>query len=326
MLNWILFIAAGLIWGSSFLLIKVGVRELDALSLVTGRIVISALVFGLALLLLRKRIPRDGRTLFGLALIGLLNTALPFVLITWAEQYIDSSLAGVLNGTVPLFSLVIAHLALADDKIDLNKLLGLIAGFAGVVILTVGGSGGNPSTPAESANGAASAFGGPLAAQLAMLAASLCYALSAVYIRRNLRHVEPITIAGTASFSAAAMMLALTLAVVRPLPVIGAFSADVVLAVITLGVVNTFVANSMYYVLLRNWGASRATMVTYLPPPVSIALGALVAREAVTWRLIIGAMLIVGGVAVANWKHLRALFAPSAVLKAPDGPTAPARQ
>src|SRR4051794_29723559 len=116
MKNWLMFGACGLIWGSSFLLIKIGVQELTPLQLVTGRIGLTAIAFIITLAALRKRIPFDRKTVILISLVGFLNTAVPFVLITWAEQHIDSGLAGVLNATVPLFSIVIAHLAIHDDK------------------------------------------------------------------------------------------------------------------------------------------------------------------------------------------------------------------
>lgn len=292
MKNWVLFGTLGLIWGSSFLLIKIGVQELDAFSLVAGRLTLAAVAFGLMLYLTRRAIPRDWRTLGNLTINGIGATALPFVLITWGEQYIDSGLTGILNSTTPLFSLVIAHLALRDDRITLGKLLGLIAGFTGVLLLAARGM--DPAHP------------NPIEGQLAVLGASFCYAASAVHVRRNLRHLDPPTVAGFSLMAGALIMLVLTLMLVRPLPVIGALSAGVVLAVISLALFNTFIANLMYYTLIENWGASRATMVTYLVGPASLVIGALLGSEVIDARLVIGAVLIVGGIALANmWRGRR---------------------
>lgn len=137
MLNLTLFGLLGVIWGSSFLLIKIGVRELDAFSLVAGRMSIAALAFGILLLATRQVMARKAADLLKLAVVGVLNSALPFVLIAWSEQWLDSSLAGVLNATTPLFSLIIAHFALTDDRITANKLFGLIVGFFGVIVLAL---------------------------------------------------------------------------------------------------------------------------------------------------------------------------------------------
>src|SRR5512142_234448 len=172
MSNWLMFGSLGLIWGSSFLLIKIGLQQLDALSLVSARIGIAAIAFVCALAVMRKRLPPDRRTRINLAITGIINTAIPFILITWGENTIDSGLASVLDATVPLFSIVIAHLALHDDKITMGKIMGLITGFAGVLLLAL-----RHSDPAHVNS---------LTGQLAVLAAAVCYACGAVFIRRNL--------------------------------------------------------------------------------------------------------------------------------------------
>ncbi len=285
MIYWALFWTLGLIWGSSFLLIKIGVQELNPLSLVSGRLGVAAIAFAVTLALTRKPIPRDRKTLISLAIIGITNTALPFVLITWAESHIDSGLASVLNATVPLFSIVMAHVALQDDKIHTGKVMGLITGFMGVVMLAL-----------RSTSGQAS----PIEGMVAMLAATLSYAFSAVFIRRNLRHVDSTVTAGVSSIVGAVAVLTFTLLTVRPLPIISALMPQTALAVITLGVANTFIANSIFFYLIRNWGASRTTLVTYVLPPIGLLLGALIAHEQIDLQLIVGAALIIGGVALAN--------------------------
>lgn len=295
MKNWLLFGLLGLIWGSSFLLIKIGVRELDALSFVTGRIGLATLGFVILFVVLRKRLPSDLGTLGKIAVVGLMNIALPFGLISWGETRIDSGLAGVLNATVPLFGLVFAHLALADDKITIYKIFGLLSGFIGVVVLATRSAG--------------TGQGNPLDGQLAVLAAAGCYGFSAVYIRRTLRHVQPMVVAGGSLGFGTLIMLVATLIFVNPLPNPLALSPDVVLAVLVIGVLNTFVAYLIFYYLLDQWGASRTTMVTYLMPPISLALGVLFGSEQPDLRLIVGAVLIVGGVGFANFAQLRILFA-----------------
>jgi drug/metabolite transporter (DMT)-like permease len=291
MKNWIMFGLLGLIWGSSFLLIKVGIVELSPLELVSGRLGLTAIAFLIAMAVLRKRIPTDRKTLLFLSLIGITNTAIPFVLITTAETTIDSGLAGVLNATVPLFSIVIAHFALHDDKIHGGKLLGLLTGFVGIIILASRSA--DPNHP------------NPIEGQIAMLFATFSYAASAVIIRRYLRHVEPFITAATATTFGAVIVIVVTLLFVRPLTYIPSLQAQTVLTVVVLAIVNTFIANSMYYVLISNWGASRATLVVYLMPPISLALGALANQERIDLTLIIGAALIIAGVALANFSNLR---------------------
>lgn len=301
MKTWVLFGLLGLIWGCSFLLIKIGIRGLDAVALtsgsfavslviVSGRLGVSALAFITALAALRKKLPSDTGTLAKLALIGIINTALPFMLITWGETSIDTGLAGVLNSTTPLFSLIIAHLALADDKINLNKLIGLIAGFAGVMLLAT-----RSADPSHQ---------NPLAGQLAVLGAACAYACSAVFTRRTLRHLEPLVVAGVSHMFGAVAVLFFTFIVVRPVVNLAIVPGDAILSVITLGIVNTFLANTMYFTILAAWGASRTTMVTYLISPVGLAVGALFNHEVLDLRLIVGAALVLCGVAVVNMRYM----------------------
>lgn len=302
MLNYSLFVTLSLIWGSSYLLIKIGVRELDALSLVSGRLSLAALFCLLALYVMRRPLPRDPKTLLNILVVGILNTAVPFVLITWGEKSIDSGLAGVLNGTTPLFSLVIAHFATQDDRFNTRKLFGLLAGFAGVALLATRSIDGSTNNSIEG--------------QLAVLGASCSYAISAVIIRRNLRHIEPMVAAGSALVVGAVVVSTITLLFVHPLPVISALASDVVLAVVMLAFLNTFIANTIYYRLVGAWGASRATTVTYLISPLSLAVGALFGSEQPDGRLLIGAALVVGGVVVVNLRRAPASAAQPAPVPA----------
>ncbi|MCC7207625.1 MAG: DMT family transporter, partial [Anaerolineae bacterium] len=253
---WVMFVVLAVIWGSSFLLIKIGVGELDAISLVTARISIAALAFLATLAIMRKPLPRTAREWRDIIIVGITNTTLPFVLITWGEEAIDSGLAGVLNGTTPLFSLVLAHLTLHDDRINLGKILGIITGFAGVLLLTTG------SGSAGLAN--------PIERQLAILGASASYAFATVYMRLKLRHIESFTMAGMSLAVGAVAALAMLLLTVRPLPNVANLSTGVIVAVIVLGLLNTYIAYFFFFSLLRSWPPSRVTMVTWLVAPASL--------------------------------------------------------
>lgn len=182
---WAGFLTLGLIWGSSFLLIKVGVAELTPLQLVGLRIGTAAVAMLLTLYLTGHRFPRDRASVGGLVVAGLFNTAVPFFLITWGEQSIASGLATVLNATVPLFSLVIAHFALQDERITGMKVLGLVSGFVGIIVLASRSLGQEEVT-------------GSLAGQGAVLLAALCYAGTTVFVRRNLRHLQPLVVSSGA--------------------------------------------------------------------------------------------------------------------------------
>lgn len=286
--NWLLFGTLGLIWGSSFLLIKIGVQELSPLTLVSGRLGVTAIAFIVLFLVLRKRVPRDRKTLTNLAVAAVVNTVAPFLIITWAENSIDSGLASVLQATVPLFSIVIAHVALQDDKIHRGKFLGLVTGMIGVILLAL------RSSDPKHVNA--------IEGQIAMLVASMFYAIGAVYVRRMLRGLEPVVSAGVSMIVAALVVIVLTLFIVRPLPNVAALQPGTILAVVGLGVINTFIAYIIYYRLIANWGASRTTMVTYIVPLMGLLLGTFLGHEPVDINLLAGTVLIIGGVALANWR------------------------
>src|SRR5258706_2873441 len=133
--EWGLFFLISAIWGSSFLFIKLGLEELTPFTLVMLRLTFGAGGLWIIIAALRLPLPKDWGTIARLCLLGLTNTALPFALITWGETHIDSGVASVLNGTVPLFSLIIAHFFLADEKMTWLRLGGLITGFLGVTLI-----------------------------------------------------------------------------------------------------------------------------------------------------------------------------------------------
>lgn len=287
MRNWLLFWGLGLIWGSSFLLIKVAVDAFGPLPLVSVRLGLAATFMAIFLRATGRHWPTGARERAALLAVGVLNTAVPFTLITWGEQDIDSGLATVLNATVPLFTLVIAHVGLPDERITSQKVLGLVLGFAGVALLA--------SRSAESSSP------NPLAGQAAVLAASACYAISAVIIRRYLRGVDPYTTAGGSLIIGGALIIAITLVAV-PLPAAADLGVRDVLAVVTLALVNTVLAYFLFYTLISTWGATRTTLVTYVMPPVGVTLGALFLDEAVDWKIVVGAGMILAGVVVVNWR------------------------
>ncbi len=304
MKNWALFWALGMIWGSSFLLIKVGVEDFGPLPLVSVRLGLAALTMAAFLYLTGRRLPRKRSDVAALLFVGVMNTAVPFTLITWGEQEIDSGLATVLNATVPLFTLVYAHALLADERFSIQKVIGLAIGFLGVVILA------SRDVDSSSPN--------PLTGQIAVLVAASCYAISAVTIRRFLRNVNPLTVAGGSLMIGAAVVIPLTL-VTAPLPAPGDLTLTSVAAVITLALFNTVLAYFLFYHLIATWGATRTTLVTYAMPPIGVTLGALFLDETVDVKIIIGAALILGGILAVNY-HRRRMTVPSAAVPNPVSP------
>ena len=292
--DWLVFLALGFMWGSSYLFIKIGVETLTPFTLIALRLGIGLIVLATVVALAREPLPRSPRIYGHLVVMSVISIALPFYLITTAEQSTDSALAAIINGSVPLFTIVIAALALHDEPITVNRLVGLMVGFVGVVVLVSRGLGG-----ARAGDG--------LYGELALVGSSISYAAGAVYARRNMRGLRPMI---PALFQVAfAFLITATLAVALERPLATVVRPDTVLAVVWLGVLGSGLAYLAFFRLLAHWGATRTTLVAYLLPIVGIVLGALVLNEQVDARIFIGTALVIGGVALVNSRYgRRALF------------------
>lgn len=293
-LAWFLFWVLGFTWGSSFLLIRISVHEINPFELVFIRVSIAAIGLLIIVHLRGLSIPRKPSALFPLLLIGIGNPAIPFLLISWGETIIDSSVASILQSTASLFTLVIAHFFFDDERLTPQRVGGMILGFAGVTILF----GLNFEDGAFAING--------LLGQLSIVVASIFYAITGTYSRFILKDktVKPIVVAAVSMSSAtiimgAAMLLAPVFGGPAPSFFVG-ISQQAKLAAIALGVFNTLFAYTLLYFIIEAIGASRASMVTYIVPVIGLILGVTFANEPFGWNLVIGAILIISGIGVVN--------------------------
>ncbi len=296
---WIGFWTLGLLWGSSFMLIRISVQEVNPFQLVFTRVGIASVGL-LALQFLRgRRIPTDPRVLIPLIVIGVGNTAIPFLLISWGETIIESSMASILQSTASLFTLIVAHFFFEDERMSAQRVGGMLAGFVGVVVLF----------SANIEGGRVLVTG--LLGQLAIVAASMFYATFTTYSRTVLQRqkVEPLTVAAMAMTSAAVVMgIAMFAAPLfgGPSPVwLWDVSRNASTALITLSVFNTLAAYGIFYFIVASLGASRAAMVTYVVPVVGLLLGVVFLNESLTWHLLMGAALILGGIGIVNLPRTR---------------------
>jgi drug/metabolite transporter (DMT)-like permease len=290
---WLIFLALGFMWGSSYLFIKLAVDSFGTFTLITLRLLIGAAFLWVVLRASKTPLPRNRRTYGHLLVMATINIAIPFSLITWAEQSVDSALAAVINATVPLFVLVIAPMFLPDEPIRVNGIIGLMIGFIGVVLIV--------------SPGLTAADGDPLG-ELALLGSSFTYAIGNVYNRRNVRGLPPLI---PAVFQVTfGLLIVGTLAIVLEQPWATATpDAEAWFSVIWLGIFGSGLAYLAYFRLLGRWGATRTSLVAYLLPVFGIILGFLVLQEPIDATLIAGTALIIGGVALVNgrWGR-RALF------------------
>lgn len=287
--DWFIFILLGGIWSSSFLWIKIAVQEVGPLTLVAFR-VLFGLIFGvLAIVVTRGAWPRDFKIWRPLLILGITNVAIPFFLISWGEQTIDSAVAAILDATVPLFAIVIAHLALHDDKMTLPKVLGLLLGFLGVVVLMSEDIGTSP---------------GSLLGQGAVVLASVFYAGSSVYARKSTEDAPGIVRSVGPLISSSAVMWIAAPIVEAPLRV--PQLPNTWIALLWLGILGSGFAFILSYYLIHSIGPTRTTMVTYLFPLGGVILGVGFLGEHLTWQLVAGALLIIASLAVANLRPRRA--------------------
>lgn len=280
------FAALSLVWGSSFFWIKIAIQEVGPFMLVGLRVLFGILGLAVILLFNRPEGMPDRRTWQTLLILGITNTALPFVLISWAEQQLDSAVAAIMNSSMPLFTLVIAHFALSDDKMTLQKTIGVIVGFLGVVVLMFRDLGGDVRLN--------------LMAQGAMMAAVLCYAGSTVFARRNTQNISPVVRALIPLLSADAFIWTGALLTESPLR----FPALTLTwgALLWLGILGSAIAYLLYYYLLHSLGPTRISMVTYMFPVVGVFLGVLLLNERLDISLILGALLVLGSLLIVNRK------------------------
>ena len=295
--EWGAFGLLGLIWGSSFLWIKIAVAEVGPFTLVALRLFFGVLGLSVIVLLRRQLIPRERRIWLAFLFLAVFSTALPFVLISWSETQIDSAMAAILNGTVPLFTIVIAHFWLQDEKITAQRLAGLIVGFIGVLVLVTRDL--DPNFRLL----------GTMAGQLAMLAAAASYAFAATFTRRNLHDQPPLIQAFMVVLLADALLWIIAPITEAPfqlpsLPITW-------FALLWLGLLGSCVAYLLFFFLIKTWGPTRASVVTYTFPVVGLILGAVFLNEVIDGRLIFGTALIVGGIGVVNMRTRKSQAVPS---------------
>ena len=298
--HWILFLLVGAIWSSSFLWIKIAVQEIGPITLVAFR-ALFGLLFGVGVMALQGvRWPSSRKTWVPLLILGITNIAVPFFLISWGEQTIDSGVAAILDATVPLFTIAIAHLTLQDDRITFPKLLGLLIGFAGVVILMSKDLGGSHNS---------------VLGQVAVIVASAFYGGSAIIARKFTEDTPDILRSSVPLLSATVVMWLATFAFENPvqIPRLGITW----IALLWLGIFGSGLAFLLLFHLIHEIGPTRTTMVSYLFPLGGVLLGVTFLDEELSWQVIAGGALIVASLAVANWQPVST---PAASLVSAENP------
>jgi drug/metabolite transporter (DMT)-like permease len=281
----IAFVSLGLIWSSSFMWIKIALKEIDPSMLVAFR-VLFGLIFGAAVIIIRRvKLPVTIKEWIPLLILGFTNIAAPFYLISWGELTVDSSMAAILDSTVPLFTIFLAHFMLSDDKLTFNKMTGMLVGLVGVIVLLSKNLGGSSSS---------------VIGQLAIILASLFYAGSGIIVRKKTQNVPGILRSSGPLLSATFIMWISLL-----------FSSSQIqfphlgltwIALLFLGVIGSGFAFVLAFYLIHEIGPTRTSLVTYIFPLGGVLLGVIFLHEQITWQLIAGGSLIVFSLFFANLK------------------------
>lgn len=277
----VILVVLALIWGASFMLIKIADRELAPATLILGRLGSAALLLAAIAVVrlgLRETLDEIRSAWRWLVVMGLVNTAVPFWLLSWGEKRIDSGLASIIQGAVPIFNALLAFGFFREARVAGLRLAGLAVGFVGVALLV----GAQPE--------------GKLLAALAVVAMALCYAMGTLLAGRHLGGTPPLVVA-LASTGVSA--LAALPAGVLQAPA-GAWRGETIMAILVLGFVGTAIAYLLFFALIQRAGANYATLVTYLVPPVALAYGGIFLGESFGVTAFAALALILAGVALAT--------------------------
>ncbi|WP_460774955.1 DMT family transporter [Microbacterium sp. GXF7504] len=284
------FVLVGLIWGSSFLFMKVGLTGLSSPQVVWARLVLGALTLGVFVLLRRERLPAAPRVWGHLTVLAVTFCVVPFLLFSWAQQHVTSGLASIYNATTPIMTAIAAALLFRVERLSRSQTLGIALGITGVVVIIGPWAG--------------LSFGQDLTAQFAILGATACYGFSLAYMRRFLADsgTTPLMFSFLNIGIAGVIMLALT-----PFVAVGPVRLDapVVLSMLALGCVGTGVAYIWNQNAVRAWGPTRASTVTYITPVVGVVLGIIVLGEHITWNEPVGALVVFAGILLAQGRLRR---------------------
>lgn len=287
----------GIVWGSSFLFMKVSLEGMSPGQVAWSRLILGALALGVFVAIRREPLPRALRVWAHMTVLAVSFCVVPFLLFSWAQQHVTSGLASIYNATTPIMTAIMAAAVFRVERLRALQLVGIAVGIAGVVVIIA------PWQGLDLSRG--------LVPQLAILGATACYGFSFAYMRRF--------VAGTGMsalmFSflnigiAAAIMVLLTPALVLT-PV--ELDVWIVLSMLLLGAVGTGIAYIWNQNTVRAWGPTRASTVTYITPVVGVILGVVILGERLSWNEPVGALVVFLGILLAQDRLRRRRATPGA--------------
>ncbi len=288
--EWLMLILLSVLWGGSFFFMKVSLAELPTLTIVFCRVAFAALALGMLLKVIGQSLPRGFKLWQAFFIMGFINNLVPFSLLVWGMTEISSGLASILNATTPVFTILVAHFMTSDERISINKIIGVLLGIAGVIVL-IGVD-------------AMSGFDQSVLAMLACLGAALSYGLAAIFGRKfKAMQVKPVSVAFGQVTASSFLLLPVALLADSPwtlaLPSLFTWSS-----LLALGVLSTALAYVLYFQILSRTGATNIALVTLLVPVSAIFLGWLILDETLSFNHMLGMLLIALGLLAIDGRLL----------------------
>lgn len=279
------FILCGIVWGSSFLFMKVALTGISPAQVAWSRLILGGLTLGLFVLLRRDPLPRQMAVWLHMTVLAVSFCVVPFLLFSWAQQHVTSGLASIYNATTPLMTAVMAWAVFRVEKLKPLQIAGIVVGILGVMVIIAPWQGLDLSQS--------------LIAQLAILGTTACYGFSLAYMRRFVSRTGMTALVFSfLNIGIAAAIMAVLTPVLVLTPVV--LDPWIIGSVILLGCLGTGVAYIWNQNTLRAWGPTRASTVTYITPVVGVALGILLLGEELTWNEPVGALVVFAGILLAQ--------------------------
>ncbi|GAB4277563.1 MAG: DMT family transporter [Candidatus Rifleibacteriota bacterium] len=286
--DWFLLFVLSVIWGSSFIFIKIALREMTPFMIVFTRLILASVFLLLICKFRRLQFPTSAKSLLSLSFLGLINTVAPFFLISWSQQYIDTATASILNATSPIFVMILAQFFTEDEKLTANKFFGVLCGMAGIVVMVA------PSMK----DGFSIAKIGPIG----VLCATFLYAVAGIYAKRfkeiPATMVSAISLLGGVIFMLPAL-------IILDLPKFYQLCFNTYLSITFLGIFCTAVAYLIYFRIISSSGATNALLVTLLIPVSTFVLSVSILNEKIKSDDIKGMILIFVGLIIIDGRIIK---------------------
>jgi drug/metabolite transporter (DMT)-like permease len=268
--------------------------------MVLVRLVLGGVFLAVWMVLRGTPVPTFNPDLIRLLPLGVLNTLGAFILITWGQQYLPASYAAILVATGPIFAIVGVALFLVDESLTVRRVIGMIIGFAGIVVLFSGGLG-----DASDAGWLSAVLG-----VVAIIVSTMLIATVAIVVRRSFSHLEPVQIA-LPQICAGILMVSILIVVLTPLGIVNPHGSlpgiGVILALLSLGLLNAGVGNLLYYAALSRFGVTGTALVGYIAPVVGVALAIMLLHHRLVWNEVGGMLLVLTSLAVTRVRSIKVL-------------------